>query len=254
MRLRNLSLFSGIGGLELGAEWAGIETVGFVERDPYCRRVLNKHWPNVPILDDVCELTEQALSSFGSFEILSGGFPCQPHSVAGKRKASGDKRDLWQEFARIIREASPRWVVAENVPGLRSSESGRFFGRVLQDLAGMGYNVSWVQFGAYEVGAPHLRERIFFLAHSDGRRKPQPKGSQQKLGRRTIDSGEVFPMAHPDDAGLYRREVAGDAQRGKQKGSLNPEWVCWLMGFPDGWLDLPEETHGKKNRKSKGRQ
>ena len=166
--MNTLSLFSGIGGLDLAAEWAGFKTTTFVERNKYCQEVLAKHWPGVPIYDDVTTFRGTDLQDI---DIISGGFPCQPHSVAGKRKASGDERDLWGEFKRIIGEVKPRWVVAENVPGLFSSESGRFFGRVLRDLAALGYDAVWVCYGAVDVGAKHKRDRVFIIAKKVGNTK-----------------------------------------------------------------------------------
>lgn len=132
--LTHFSLFSGIGGLDLAAEMAGFKTLGQCELDDYAIKILEKHWPNVPKWRDIRNVTGLQVARKISEEItvLSGGFPCQPHSVAGKRLASSDERDLWGEFARIIREIKPKWIVAENVPGLLSSEHGRFFGRVLR--------------------------------------------------------------------------------------------------------------------------
>ena len=142
--LTHLSLFTGIGGLDLAAEWAGFRTVGQCEYADFPRKVLEKHWPNVQRWRDIRDVTRISVdrAGIGEITVISGGFPCQPHSLAGKRLASGDERDLWGEFARVIHEVGPRWVVAENVPGLLSSEHGRFFGRVLGDLAGMGYDAS----------------------------------------------------------------------------------------------------------------
>jgi DNA (cytosine-5)-methyltransferase 1 len=202
--VNHLSLFSGVGGLDLAAEWAGFTTIGFVERDKFCQRVLAKHWPGVPIWDDVAEVTadafrqrsdagasgsardaqgnelgddsagergrdaEQSWAAGSSCDVglISGGFPCQPHSVAGLRKGSTDERDLWSECARIVGEFRPRWCVFENVPGLLSSEGGSFFARVLGDLAALGYGVGWATYGAVDVGAPHRRDRVFIVAHS----------------------------------------------------------------------------------------
>ena len=168
--MTHLSLFSGIGGLDLAAERAGFTTVGQAEFADYPYRVLCKHWPDVPKWKDVRDVTRDALAEKAITEVtvLSGGFPCQPHSVAGKRLASGDGRDLWGEFARIIRDIRPRWVVAENVMGLLSSEHGRFFGRVLGDLAGMGYHAGWGVLKAVDCGAAHERKRVFIVAHADG--------------------------------------------------------------------------------------
>lgn len=160
--LKMLDLFSGIGGFSLAASWTGgIETVAFCEIEPYCQRVLKKHWPNVPIHSDIKELRGEDI---GSVDIVCGGFPCQPHSCAGKRLASNDERDLWSEYARIVCEIRPKWVVGENVEGLLSSESGRFFGRILRDLALLRYRTEWHCFPSAAVGTGHFRNRTFLLA------------------------------------------------------------------------------------------
>lgn len=131
------SLFAGIGGFDLGLEKAGMKCAWQVEIDDYATQVLQRHWPDVRRHRDIKECGRHNLEPV---DLICGGFPCQPHSLAGKRKASADDRDLWGEFSRIIRELRPRYVVAENVPGLLSSEVGRFFGRVLRDLAESGYD------------------------------------------------------------------------------------------------------------------
>jgi DNA (cytosine-5)-methyltransferase 1 len=167
--LTHFSLFTGIGGIDLSAEWAGFTTVGQVEWADYPTKVLEKHWPNVPRWRDVRDVTAESVRNRGIGEItlLSGGFPCQPHSVAGKRKASADDRDLWPEYRRIISEVRPKWVLAENVPGLLSSEDGRFFRGILRDLSQLGFNVGWCTYPACWVGAVHRRERIFVIAYSN---------------------------------------------------------------------------------------
>ena len=173
MSLTHLSLFSGIGGLDLAAEMAGFVTVGQCEWAEYPTKVLEKHWPDVARWKDVRDVTVEALRArgIGKITVLSGGFPCQPHSLIGKRMASGDERDLWEELARVIREVKPKWFVGENVRGLLSSESGRFFGRILHDLAAMGYSTGWCCYGANRVGAIHQRERVFIISHADGKRR-----------------------------------------------------------------------------------
>ena len=173
MELTHLSLFTGIGGLDLAAEWAGFETIGQCEWAEYPRKVLAKNWPNVERWKDVRELTAESIwQRTGRKQVtaISGGFPCQPHSLAGKRLASVDERDLWGEYARVVCEANPRWVVGENVSGLLSSEDGRFFGRILRDLARMGYDAWWYCFPAYPVGAVYERERVAIVACSDSHR------------------------------------------------------------------------------------
>lgn len=169
MSLTHFSLFTGIGGLDLAAERAGFQTVGQCEFADYPHAVLEKHWPGVPRWRDIRDVTGiQVVGKCGAeITVLSGGFPCQPHSLAGKRMASADERDLWEEFARVIREVRPKWVVAENVPGLLSSEHGRFFGRVLRDLAELGYDAGWGVFSAFQAGMEHERKRVCVVAHAD---------------------------------------------------------------------------------------
>ncbi|WP_461369346.1 DNA cytosine methyltransferase [Candidatus Darwinibacter acetoxidans] len=173
--MTHLSLFSGIGGLDLAAEMAGFRTVGQVEIDDYCNRVLEYHWPNVPRWRDVKDVTAETFEQKtgikpGTLALLSGGFPCQPVSCAGQRKGDTDERWLWDEMLRVICEIRPRWVVAENVRGLLSaqaiSDGRKLFGRILRDLAQSGYRVGWLCYGAGDVGAPHKRERVFIVAHS----------------------------------------------------------------------------------------
>jgi DNA (cytosine-5)-methyltransferase 1 len=173
--LTHFSLFSGIGGIDLAAEWAGFRSVGQCEFADYPYSILQKHWPDVPKWRDVRHVTADSLhnAKIGKITLLSGGFPCQPHSLVGKRMASGDERDLWGEFARIIREAHPEWVLGENVPGLLSSENGRFFGRILRDLAELGYDASWGVLSAFSAGGCHLRKRCFLVAHAVRKRMVQ---------------------------------------------------------------------------------
>ncbi len=161
MTLRVGSLFSGIGGFDLAAERAGAEIVYQVEIDPWCQRVLSKHWPDVPRFGDIKEIDTHELPNA---DIVCGGFPCQPVSLAGRQAGAGDDRWLWPEFLRIIRETQPRWVLAENVPGLLSNDAGRTFGGILRDLAKSGYVVEWDCVPAAVVGAPHRRDRVWIVA------------------------------------------------------------------------------------------
>jgi DNA (cytosine-5)-methyltransferase 1 len=156
-----LDLFSGIGGFSLGLERAGMRTVAFCEIDPFCQRVLRKHWPDVPIYDDV--RTFNGVPA----DVICGGFPCQDISVAGKGAGIGGARSgLWSEYARIIGEVRPRYVIVENVSALL----GRGLGRVLGDLAALGFDAEWHCIPASAVGAPHRRDRIWIVAHTAGAR------------------------------------------------------------------------------------
>lgn len=155
------SLFSGIGGLELGLEWAGVgETVWQVEWDPWCRSILAKHWPRAERFDDVRTVGAHNLEPV---DVICGGYPCQPFSTAGSRNGAEDPRHLWPEFARIVRELGPRFAVLENVAGHLSLG----FGDVLRDLAEMGYDARWFVLRASDVGAPHRRERLFCIARRE---------------------------------------------------------------------------------------
>lgn len=157
------SLFSGIGGLELGLERAGLgEVVWQVEIDPFCRRVLEKHWPNAQRFNDVRSVGAATLPAV---DVICGGFPCQDVSLAGKRRGlDGERSGLWFEYRRIVEETQPSAVIIENVLGLRTSG----LSRVLADLASLGFDAEWSDIAACDAGAPHQRRRIFIVAtHPD---------------------------------------------------------------------------------------
>ena len=160
--MKHLDLFSGIGGFALAARWVGWETVGFCEIDPYCQRVLRRHWPDVPIHNDIRTLDGNAI---GPVDIITGGFPCQDISWAGPGDGIGGKRSgLWGEYGRIIGEIRPRLVVVENVAALLA----RGMGVVCGDLARIGYDAEWSTITACSVGAPHMRPRVFIVAYPNG--------------------------------------------------------------------------------------
>lgn len=191
--MRVLSLFSGIGGLDIAAEWAGMQIVGQVEIDEYCQQVLARHWPRVKRVADIRQVWGY---DFGTVDVIVGGFPCQPGSVAGQRRGKADARWLWPEFLRVVEVYRPAWVVAENVPGLISLG---LLDDVLGDLDAAGYEATAVVFPAAAVGAPHLRERVFVVAHrDDGQRDDQVVALQ--AGRHATDSSIV------DHAQCERRE------------------------------------------------
>ena len=170
-----LDLFSGGGMFSYGLERAGMETVAFCEIEEYPRKVLAKHWPNIPIYDDVRTLTKERLDSdgIGSIDVICGGFPCQDASTArtnndvnGSRKGiNGEKTGLWKEFKRIISEFRPGFAVMENVSALLSGESGEWFGDILRDLAEIGYDAVWHCIPASNIGAPHERDRVWIIAY-----------------------------------------------------------------------------------------
>ena len=152
--LTHLDLFSGIGGFSLGLEATGrIKTVAFVESDKFARRVLHKHWPDVPVIHDVRDVKGD---DFNGVDIITGGFPCQDVSVAGRREGlSGDRSGLWFEFERILSECRPRWAIIENVPGLLTSNNGEDFATILRGLGNIGYNAAWRVLDSQYFGVPN---------------------------------------------------------------------------------------------------
>lgn len=169
--LKVLDLFSGIGGFSLGLErTGGFETVAFCEIEEYPRRVLAKHWPKVPCYHDVRTLTADTLARDGiAVDVICGGFPCQDISAAGYQKGmDGTRSGLWSEIIRLVGDLRPSFVIVENVSALLSGPSeqpGGWFGRVLGDLAGIGYDAEWENIPAAALGAPHRRERVWLVAH-----------------------------------------------------------------------------------------
>jgi DNA (cytosine-5)-methyltransferase 1 len=224
--MTHLSLFSGIGGLDLAAEWAGFETVGQCEWADYPTKVLEKHWPNVPRWRDIRTLTGKDLyerTGLRTVDIISGGFPCQPFSVAGKQKGKEDNRYLWPEMLRVIRELAPRWVVGENVPGILNIAADG----ICADLEREGYEVGIFDFEAAAVGAPHRRERICFLAHS---------GRLGRGGRRDGNARELYgPLQTARSSSREEREVLADTKNS------------------DRWRASCEEYSGRRDAKARGR-
>ena len=169
------SLFTGIGGLDLGLERAGMRVLWQVEIDDYCNKVLEKHWPGVRRYGDIKAID---WSEVEPVDLICGGFPCQPVSVAGARKGDEDERWLWPEFLRAVREVRPRYAFVENVPGLLSTDDGRLARGVFGDLATIGYDAEWNIVSAADVGAPHLRKRVFIVAHAQSDLRSAPRNER----------------------------------------------------------------------------
>jgi DNA (cytosine-5)-methyltransferase 1 len=202
--LRIGSLFAGIGGFDLAARWMGWETAWYSEIDPYCCAVMAKHFPDALSLGDI---TKVDWSTVERPDLLCGGFPCQDISNAGKRAGiDGERSGLWSEFARAIRELRPRYVVVENVAALL----GRGMGRVLGDLAALGYDAEWTVLSAADVGAPHLRERIWIVAYPDcGGRGGSPVLCQQSGRAEAVRYGKAASVR---DAAHHASHGAGIRQ------------------------------------------
>ena len=204
-RLSVGSLFSGIGGLDLGLERAGMEVRWQVEIDPYCQRVLAKHWPNVTRYGDIKTIDWTEVEPI---DLVCGGFPCQPVSLAGKRRAQDDPRWLWPEFARCLRVLRPRFALLENVPGLLSAG----FGDVLGDLAALGYDAEWDCIPAAAVGAPHLRYRVVVVSYTNSQRA----GVEAHRG-----GGQVRKRAGSSEPAVLRQEHGTLGAEGTNAGSQN---------------------------------
>lgn len=163
--MTHASLFSGIGGFDLAAEWMGWENVFHCEKNTFCQTILKYYWPNSKQYEDI-KTTDFSIWE-GRIDILTGGFPCQPYSTAGKRKGTEDERHLWPEMLRAIREIRPRFVVGENVSGIINWSGGLVFEQVQADLENEGYEVFAFVLPAVGVNAPHKRERVWFVAYAD---------------------------------------------------------------------------------------
>lgn len=271
MKGSHVSLFAGVGMIDLAAEAAGFETVASAEVDPFCRSVLQKRFPNSDHYGDVREM-----QAFGVERplLLSGGFPCQGISASGSAKGLDDHRSgLWSEFSRLIGEFRPEFVLIENSPMLRT----RGMEVVLSDLVRVGYSAKWDGITAQSVGAPHLRDRIFIIARSDG--SPELPEFPAKFGRagfirdgKIIEAKSKYPVKRKKSLGLlptprhannewrttrnapthgngHGKTLAGElndreraagmtpAPSSDNCGNINPEFVEWFMGLPCSYTD-----------------
>ena len=241
--MRILDLFSGIGGFSLGLERAGMETVAFCEFDKKAQLVLKKHWPKIPIYDDVGELNGEKLKHLYPIDLICGGFPCQPFSVAGKRKGKEDDRHLWPEYFRLIQEIRPRWVIGENVSGLINMG----LDQVLSDLESASYSCQTLVIPACAVNAPHRRDRVWIIAHAescDDRKQDGQADTRGKdeCGRETEvwlkPGGSCEALAHTSGKGLQgneriRSNEGQDRVRAKGADGTTPK--CGNDGTGGGW-------------------
>jgi DNA (cytosine-5)-methyltransferase 1 len=205
--MRHLDLFSGIGGFALACRMVGgIETVAFCEREPYAQKVLKKHWPDVPICNDIHEMKG---NEYGTIDLITGGFPCQPYSLAGERRGNEDDRALWPQMLRVISEARPAWVLGENVPGIITLA----LDGVLADLEGEGYACQSLCIPACGVDARHRRERVWIVACAG-------RTGQQERDIAAISKGSGY------GAGGCNEMVRDSAGEGL------PDWTSGEMGQP----------------------
>ena len=254
------SLFSGIGGFDLAAHWAGIENIFACEIDEFCRKVLNKRFPNTTLYQDIKETNFEQYS--GTVDIISGGFPCQPFSIAGKRAGTKDNRYLWGEMLRVVREIKPRWVIAENVRGITNLTDGSTFETVCNDLEINGYEVQPFIIPALAVGAPHKRDRVWFIANRNSPRESQSEGiNKNKRGRTFNESKEYISSTTANTSGTgsqrsNKRQISLNNNTGYSGGeSWSEKWIEALTriygmdhGLPGGMDGLNQRYKHKSRR------
>lgn len=240
--LKVLDLFSGIGGFSLGLErTGGFETVAFCEIEPYCRRVLAKHWPKVPCYEDIRILTADKLRGDGiNPDVITGGFPCQDISTAGKQAGiTGERSGLWSELCRLIGELRPRYAILENVSALISGNHGQWFGKVLGDLAEVGFDAEWHCISASAIGARHRRDRVWIVARNPDsdfqredreirkRQNTESSGVCKTVSDNHSNSESVMPFhasqvfksysTYTDSAGLQIRDETGNSGQARTR-------------------------------------
>jgi DNA (cytosine-5)-methyltransferase 1 len=246
------SLFSGIGGFDLAAEWAGWQNAFHCEWNEFGQKILKHYWPKAISYGDITK-TDFTIHR-GTIDVLTGGFPCQPYSLAGKRKGKEDERHLWPEMLRAIREISPTYIVGENVYGLVNWNGGLVFHEVQTDLEAEGYEILPVILPACAVGAPHRRERIWFVAYSNkcttgpsrtsertfgswSNNNDEPKEWREQTEQR-FGYGNVFGNdTDPNNKGLQRSKKPGSIEESRQKRNKQP-----TRFFQPTWNKFPTQS------------
>jgi DNA (cytosine-5)-methyltransferase 1 len=234
--LTHASLFSGIGGFDLAAEWAGWENIFHCEWNPFGQKVLAHHFPNSKPYHDITK-TNFSIHN-GKVDVLTGGFPCQPYSMAGKRLGKEDERHLWPEMLRTIREVQPRWVVGENVLGIVSWSGGLVFEEVQSNLEAEGYEVQTFILPAASVNAPHQRQRTWIVAYSVN------KGRRSEFGNISKENEEVCKRnENAESSDSSNRNVTDSNNEGRERDreqSIAKGEITFSSGF-GGWDNFPTQ-------------
>ena len=262
-KLKVLDLFSGIGGFSLGLEWTGgFETVAFCEIEKFPQQVLKKHWSHVPIYSDVKELTYEKLRADGidTIDVITGGYPCQPFSVAGKQKGEQDPRHLWPEMLRLVKECRPSWVIGENVSG--HIKLG--LDTVLDNLESEGYSARTFSISASSIGAWHKRERVWIIANSECNGQftsEESRGIGETISKESEGSNDSFNVegasglstSEQDVSNSNSKRLQGHREKYELRESKEKGQTCRLRGWEsepelgrvvDG---LPDRTHRIKS-------
>jgi DNA (cytosine-5)-methyltransferase 1 len=245
MKLKTLDLFSGIGGFSLGLESTGFfETIGFVEKDKFCQKVLKKHWSNINIEEDIRNVKGEKYQA----DVVTGGFPCQPFSVAGKRKSTADDRYLWDEMLRVIRETKPRWVIGENVEGIVNINEGMVLRQVLNDLENEGFQSQCIIIPASGIGAWHQRKRIWILAYSNNNGLYRSQGNATKQSsneqKDRLSFGDDKDVSNSNVKGLERHRDEYELREAKQEKNF-----IWSSndGTKESWWQIKSRICGVPN-------
>lgn len=232
--MRVIDLFSGIGGFSYGLSLASrsFKTIAFCEKDEFCQKVLKKHWPDVPIFNDIKGLNGKQFR--GTVELICGGFPCQPFSVAGRKRGTKDDRDLWPQMLRIIREVKPNWVLGENVANFANMDGG--YNRTHSDLEKEGYEVRAFEIPAIGVGTPHVRKRLWIVGHLA---HPNSVGYGRRPGKGyRNDKWEFFESEHKRcsvgcETSGRSRESDFACSRGTRNWDTEPSVCRMVDGVPN---------------------
>ena len=270
--MKLLDLFSGIGGFSLAAECNNIETIGFVEKDKFCHKVLQKNFPGIPIIGDIRDVKKE---TFESVDIVSGGFPCQPFSTAGKRRGTDDDRYLWDETIRVVSLYKPRWFVGENVEGIVNIQNGMVLRQVQDDLEKEGFEVKCGIIPASGIGAWHQRKRVWILGYSQhngssttkeqrgntqtstGSQKRENSPLQSKRTSRSTDNGNVSNTEclgfseRSSIRGLHKKEsndsnnFSDKSQTGTEKGNVS-------NSSSEGQLHRESGNLGEESKETQG--
>jgi DNA (cytosine-5)-methyltransferase 1 len=240
----HLDLFSGIGGFALAARWNGYRTVGFCDNEPYAQAVLKKHWPDVPCHKDIREVRGEL---YAGVTLLTGGFPCQPFSLAGKQRGTADDRYLWPEMLRVIREAGPTWIVGENVAGIVNMA----LDQVHADLEAEGYEVESVIVPACAVDAPHRRDRVWIIARdmadTNGGQFSKCESERKSVQMFSESSQRICDVANAKESGLEGWNIQGASHmEGRFREGCGAVQTNWL---PEP--NVGRVAHGVPNRVAK---
>lgn len=235
--MKHGSLFSGIGGFDLAAEWIGWENIFHCEINPFGQKILKYYWPEAELIEDITkfDFTKYA----GSIDIISGGFPCQPFSLAGKRKGTEDDRHLWPEMLRVIREIRPSWVVGENVFGIINWDGGLVFDQVQSDLEAEGYEVQPYVLPAVSVNAPHRRDRVWFVAYRGNINSSISVQQRRQNKTENINLDRKNESGATSDPGHIRSEE-------RQEYSMGIDELCKERTTPDP--NINERPEGRMYR------